>query len=362
MSSASISDLSRESYRGISLYAPDRAPCAIDLSDNTNLWGVPPAAAAEIRDAGGGTITRYPALYANELKRSLARYIGVEPDAVVTGCGSDDVLDSAIRAFAEPGDRIVHPDPSFMMVPLFGRMNGLVPVAVRLASDHDIDANAMIAADGRITYICSPNNPTGTPASREAVRQVVGQSKGLVIVDEAYGEFTSGTFAAEAPAHERLLVVRTMSKAFGLAGLRVGYAIGHPRLVAEVEKSRGPYKVNAIAERAAIAALSGDMQWVSERIGEVISNRERLSGALRDLNVFDVVPSAANFVLAVVRPDVPLRAAGIAASLRARGIAIRPFSDLPGFGDAIRITVGPWEMMQQCVEALGDVCREALSR
>ena len=352
MSASGKLDLARDAYRDISLYAPNRAPCATDLSDNTNLWGVPPAAAAAIREAAGSVITRYPALYADQLKRALADYVGVQSDAIVTGCGSDDVIDSAIRAFAEPGDRIVYPDPSFMMVPLFGRMNGLEPVAVPLTGDLDIDADAMIAADGRITYICSPNNPTGTLASREAIRRVIEAARGLVIVDEAYAEFTSGTFAAAAPSHDRVLVIRTMSKAFGLAGLRVGYAIGHPRLVAEVEKSRGPYKVNAIAERAAIVALSEDMPWVADRIAEAIENRERLSASLRELGPFDVIPSAANFVLAVVRPDSPLRAAGIAAALRAQGIAIRPFTDLPGIGDAVRITVGPWEMMQQCLKAL----------
>lgn len=355
MSNSPSGNLARETYRGISLYAPDRAPCAIDLSDNTNLWGVPPAAATAIRDAASSVVTRYPALYADQLKRSLASYIGVLPGAIVTGCGSDDVLDSAIRAFAEPGDRIVYPDPSFMMVPLFGRMNGLEPAGIPLTRDLGIDADAMIAANGRITYICSPNNPTGTLASRGAIQRIVDGSKGLVIIDEAYAEFTTSSFAAEATAHERVLVVRTMSKAFGLAGLRVGYAVGHPRVVAEVEKSRGPYKVNAIAERAAIAALSDDMTWVSDRIAEAIDIRERLSAALSELEAFDVVPSAANFVLAVVRQESALRASVIAAELRTRGIAIRPFTGLPGIGDAIRITVGPWGMMQQCLLALGQI-------
>ena len=353
-------DLSREAYRGITLYAPDRAPCAIDLSDNTNLWGIPPTAAAAIRNAADGVLTRYPSLYAGELKRALAGYVGVEPDAIVTGCGSDDVLDSAIRAVAEPGARIVFPDPSFMMVPLFGRMNGLDPVSVPLARNLDIDAEGMIAANGRITYICSPNNPTGTLASQRAIGDVVDRARGLVIVDEAYAEFSTEAMGGKASSREHVLVVRTMSKAFGLAGLRIGYAIGHPRLVAEVEKSRGPYKVNAIAEAAAIAALSQDMPWVEARIAEAVENRGRLTSALGQLGAFEVVPSAANFVLAVVRPESSLRALSIATDLRARGIAIRPFSALPGIGDAIRITVGPWDMMQKCLDTLEQVCTGAL--
>jgi len=247
-----------------------------------------------------------------------------------------------------------------MMVPLFGRMNGLEPVAVPLTRDLGIDADALIAARGRITYICSPNNPTGTLASRRAIGDVVNRAEGVVIIDEAYAEFSIDAFGAEATSHDHVLVVRTMSKAFGMAGLRIGYAIGHPRLVAEVEKSRGPYKVNAIAEHAAIAALSHDMPWVKDRISEVISNRNRLASALDKLGAFDVIPSAANFVLAVVRPESSLRAIGIATDLRARGIAIRPFSGLAGVGDAIRITVGPWAMMQECLDALEHVCAGAL--
>ena len=345
----------RDAYRAISLYAPDRAPCAVDLSDNTNLWGIPPAAAESLRSAASATVTRYPSLYANDLKRELARYASVSSDAVVTGCGSDDILDSAIRAFAEPGDRVVFPDPSFMMIPLFARMNALEPVSVPLTASLDIDADAMLAARGRITYICSPNNPTGTLASRDAVRRVIDEAEGLVIIDEAYAEFASDDIGYACGASERVLSVRTMSKAFGLAGLRIGYGIGHPRVVAEVEKSRGPYKVNALAERAAVAALSSDMAWVRAHIAEARGNRERLSDALAVFDAFDIVPSAANFVLASIRQETGLRAAEIARDLRAAGIAVRPFPALPGIGDAVRITVGPWEMMERCLSALAPV-------
>lgn len=349
----------REAYRAISLYAPKRAPCHLDLSDNTNLWGTPPAAAAALRDAAADVVTRYPAVYADELKEALASYIGARPEMVVTGCGSDDVLDSAIRAFAEPGDRIVFPAPTFVMIPLMARMNGLEPVAVPLRSDLDIDAEAMIGAQGRITYICSPNNPTGTLASREAVERVVERAPGLVIIDEAYAEFAPGSFIGDAGASGRVLVVRTMSKAFGLAGLRVGYGVGNPAIVAEVEKSRGPYKVNALAQRAALAALGEGLPWVIERVADALDARERLSKALNELDVFDVLPSSGNFVLAVVRRSSALRASALAAGLASRGIAVRPFTDLPGIGDALRITVGPREMMQQCLTALREVVQAA---
>lgn len=339
-------ELARASYRAISLYAPDRTPCAVDLSDNTNLWGVPPAAQRAVQEAAGAALTRYPALYAADLKSALAGYAGVAREAIVTGCGSDDVLDSAIRAFAEPGHRIAYADPSFAMLPLFARMNGLEGVGVPLTADGDVDADAMLATSARIIYLCSPNNPTGTVASRDAVMRVIERAPGIVILDEAYAEFMGDGWIGRAPDVPNLLVTRTLSKAFGLAGLRIGYAAGTPALVAEVEKSRGPYKVSAIAERAAVAALRDDAAWVTARVADVRANRERLAATLRALGLAPL-PSAANFLL------VPVPHAAVAARrMRAVGVAVRPFEALRGIGDALRITVGPWSMLETALVAL----------
>ncbi|MGH7717612.1 MAG: histidinol dehydrogenase, partial [Gemmatimonadaceae bacterium] len=335
----------RAAYRSISLYAPDRAPCAVDLSDNTNLWGVPPAAAAAIRDTPVPSVTRYPPLYAAELKQELAAYAGVSPEEIVTGCGSDDVLDSALRAFAEPGEQVAYPDPSFAMVPLFARMNGLEGVAAPLTTDFDIDAAALLATGARVIYVCSPNNPTGALASRAALDEVIAAAPGVVILDQAYAEF-AGDAAPRPEVRDHLLVVRTMSKAFGLAGLRIGYAVGPGDLVAEVEKSRGPYKVSGVAERAALAALRHDMTWVRERVAEVRENRARLASELAALGLAPL-PSDANFLLVPVSG-----AAALTARMRAAGVAVRPFTALPGIGDAVRITVGPWPMMRAALTTL----------
>jgi histidinol-phosphate aminotransferase len=344
-------ELARACYRDIDLYAPDRSPCAIDLSDNTNLWGIPPAAELAIRQAPIATVTRYPSLYAPTLKRALADYAGVEPDTVVTGCGSDDVLDSAIRAFAEPGDRIAYPDPSFAMIPIFARMNGLEPVAVPLSQSFDVDADAFLATDARVIYLCSPNNPTGNVMSAEAIERIIANTSGVVILDAAYSEFGGPAemhrWTEIALRSGRTLISRTMSKAFGLAGLRVGYGIASPALAAEVEKSRGPYKVNAIAERAAVTALREDVAWVNEHVALAIRNRELLSTALATLGLAPL-PSASNFVLVPVH-----NAAETGRRMRQAGVAVRPFPGLPHIGDALRISVGPWEMMETCIDVLG---------
>lgn len=343
-------ELARRAYRDIVLYAPDRAPCRIDLSDNTNLFGVPPAAERAYREASTATLTRYPALYAKELKAALADYASADPEELVTGCGSDDVLDSAIRAFAEPGDRLAVANPTFAMVPIFAQMNALTPVKVPLAKGWDIDPDALAATGAKVIYVCSPNNPTGTMASRSALERLLEKAPGIVVLDEAYAEFSGEEgYLRSAPRREKLLVVRTMSKAFGLAGLRIGYAVGSRELVAEVEKSRGPYKVNGSAERAAVAALREDRQWVQARIADVVTNRARFVEALRAQGLAPI-PSSSNFVLVPVQD-----ALGKAKAMRQLGVAVRPFPDLLGIGDALRISIGPWEMMEAALAALKSV-------
>ncbi|HEX2167650.1 MAG TPA: aminotransferase class I/II-fold pyridoxal phosphate-dependent enzyme, partial [Longimicrobiales bacterium] len=339
----------RTGYAPIELYDPGRTPCAVDLSDNTNLFGLPPAVRSAIADAEDARITRYPSVYASDLRRALAALHGVPPENIATGCGSDDVIDSALRAFCEPGDTIAYPDPTFGMVPVFGRMNGLRPLAVPLGHDFELDADALLRTHARATYLCRPNNPTGTQFERAAVERVGRNAAGVVLIDEAYADFAGEDLIRQAVASERMVVLRTMSKAWALAGLRIGYAVGPARLIAEIEKSRGPYKVSGIAESAALAAL-GERAWVQDRIDDIISNRTRLIEELeaRGTHVWD---SAANFVLMKVGSD----AAVWNGRLRDRGVAVRPFTDLRGAGDCIRVSIGPWWMMERFLAAFDEV-------
>jgi histidinol-phosphate aminotransferase len=341
-------ELARAAYREVSLYTVESVPCAIDLSDNTNLWGAPPGARQALRELADGSFTRYPSAYASALKSALAAYAGVHASHVVTGCGSDDVLDSAIRAFAEPGDRLAFCAPTFAMIPIFARLNGVESVVVPMTAAWDLDSDALAKTDARIIYVCSPNNPTGTTASRAALERVIANAPGVVILDAAYAEFADDDYLDLAAASDRVLVVRTMSKAFGLAGLRVGYAVGAPTLVAEVEKSRGPYKVSMAAERAGLAALAHDRAWVTDRVVDACTSRDRLAESLRTLGLAPF-PSRANFVLVPV-PCAPT----IARRMRERGVAVRAFEALPAIGDALRITAGPAPVMARALAALED--------
>jgi histidinol-phosphate aminotransferase len=338
--------LGRETIRDIIPYPTERTPCAADLSDNTNLFGAPPAALRELSQSNAEDVTRYPGIHTRQLRAALADYAGVKPNEIVTGCGSDDVIDSAVRAFAEPGEALAFSEPTFSMIPVFAKVNGLIPTAVSFTSAGDVDPDALLATEARIIYICSPNNPTGSPATRAAVDRVLERAAGIVILDEAYGEFTNGGRIGEAPLHDRLLVTRTLSKAFGMAGFRLGYGTGAAALVHEIEKVRGPYKENAPAERAAAAALHEDIAWMRAMAEQAVLFRNRFAAALREHGLHPF-PSEANFLL------VPIENAGsVARIMRERGVAVRPYPRLPGIGDAVRITIGPWPLMELALDAL----------
>lgn len=345
----------RAGYELLRTYSPGaEVPCAIDLSDNTNRWGMPPAAASALRALDPGSLTRYPSSYGDALKSAIAAHLGVEIANIVTGAGSDGVLEPAIRAFARPDGQMVLADPTFVMAASFGLMNGLAPVPVPLLPSYDIDARAMVAAAGCVTYLCAPNNPTGTAISRAALDEVIAGAPGLVIIDEAYADFSASDATEMACASDRVLVLRTLSKAFGLAGLRVGYGVGAPALVQAVEKARGPYTVNAVAERAAVAALRDDGAWVAARIGDARAAREWLASELCSLGL-EPAPSEANFVFVPVRG-----AAQVAERMAHDGVRVRAFSALPAFtpalaragGAALRITVAPAAELEPAVAAL----------
>jgi histidinol-phosphate aminotransferase len=338
--------IARAAYDDVPLYDPKRTPVKLDLTDNTNLWGVPPNAERAIREFASATITRYPTLYGGALKLALADHAGVTPDMIVTGCGSDDILDSAMRAFGDPGDLVAATDPTFAMVPIFAKMNALRSTLVTELPDHDVDADALLATGAKLIYVCSPNNPTGALVARRTLEKLIDNAPGVLLIDEAYVEFAGVSNIDLLQRSSRVLLIRTLSKAFGLAGLRVGYAIGHPSLVAEVEKSRGPYKVNALAESVAVTALRQDVQWVEEHIGLAIENRDRLTIELLKLGL-DPMPSSANFVCVPVPNCV---AVGMA--MREKGVGVRPFPALPRVGDCLRISVGPWPLVEQAVKAL----------
>ena len=334
---------------GYTRYQETAAGCAIDLSDNTNLWGAPPSLDRVLGEFDAREMSRYPSAYSSDLKRAIARYLSVDESMIVTGCGSDDVLDSAIRSFGSRGALLVQCDPTFSMIPVFAAVSG---VDVKAVSPMQPDfVSRVLDERAQLTYLCSPNNPTGAVLDPEVVETIARKSQGLVIIDEAYIDFGGSSPLALALELDNVLITRTFSKAFGLAGLRVGYGIASSSVARRIEAARGPYKVTTVAERAACAALETDLQWVKSCIARTIDNRVRFETELSDIGL-PALSSSANFVMIPV-PD----GRRFESQLRDFGIAVRCFCAQEGIGDALRISIGPWESMQQCLNAL-----EAISR
>jgi histidinol-phosphate aminotransferase len=349
--------------RALPLYAPDVIAGGVDLSDSINAWGAPPAAVRAVAATASDMLSRYPSPRSESLAPALLRYLGLDavPSVrVVTGCGSDDVLDAAMRAFGSPGDRIAFCTPTFSMIPLFARLNGLIPVPIPFADDFDLDAERLVEAGAKITYLCAPNNPTATPVSRAVVEYVAAHATGIVLLDEAYAEFAPESLVDLVARHARLFVTRTFSKAFGLAGLRIGYGVGASDVVAMIERARGPYKVSVLAERAAAAALADTpdaLGWVRAHAELAVEIRDRVAGALTSLGLAPL-PSTANFLC------IPTAGATrLAVRLRERGVLVRCFTGLPrepralaeAEGSMLRVAVGPWDVMQRFLDAMAVV-------
>jgi histidinol-phosphate aminotransferase len=314
----------------------------LDLRDNVNLWGAPPTAMAVLREIGADALATYPSVNATPLTASVAAQLGVRPDEVVAGNGSDDLIDACFRAVAAPGERVAHMEPSFSMVPRFARLNGLEPVGVPLRPDGAADIDGLLATGARVIYLCSPNNPTGTITPESEIRRCIAEAPGVVLLDEAYAEFVGlRDWRAEAPALGNVLIVRTFSKAWGLAGLRAGVGVGARDLVDAVVRARGPYAVNAVAERVATAALTQDAAWMRATAAAAVESRTRLDALVRGRRGVRAWDSRANFAFWQVEGDAETYAARFAAA----GIAVRAFRALPGIGDALRVGVAPWERL-----------------
>ncbi len=349
-----MSNLVRALLRDLHPYAATEAGDAVDLSDNTSLWGPPPAAADALRALDPAALARYPATPPATLNRALASYAAVGEDMVVAGCGSDDLIDCAMRSFAQPGDTIAVGVPTFSMVPTFAAINGLRTHAIPFSVDLDLDVDALLAPKPQLVYLCSPNNPTGAALPRATIERVLREAPGVVLLDEAYGEFCDAPGFALVKHQERLVVTRTLSKAFGLAGLRIGYAVLAPALARALETVRGPYKLNVAAVAAAVASLTDGLPWVRAHAREAIEIRERLALQLASLGL-SPLRSDANFLC------VPCRdAARVAEVLLALGVAVRLLRGLPAItpslaasrGAALRIGVGPWPVMERLVSAI----------
>ncbi len=297
-------------------------------------------------------MNRYPSTRHQELRETLSHIYGVADSDIFAGHGSDEAIDLLMRAFCTPGEhRVLSLAPSYGMYQVSATINDLSYDEVQLAPDFTIDLDALIHAltpSTRITCICSPNNPSGNTFSSAAIERLLNSFDGLVVVDEAYIDFApEDSVLSLHPKYSRLVILRTFSKAWGLAGLRLGTAIAHPAVIRALYAIKPPYNLNNptldISDQ-----LVEKQQQVRERVKEIIDERERMAIELDKLNfVQQVYPSKANFLLVQVT-----KAQAVYKHLLRHGIVVRDRSRLPGCENCLRFTIGSYEENERLLNAL----------
>ncbi|MEA3204001.1 MAG: histidinol-phosphate aminotransferase [Thermoplasmata archaeon] len=319
---------------------------ALRLDQNTNLMGPNPALAA-LR--AGAAESQYPSRDSDGLLAALAEFHGHSPDNFLVANGGDEALDILVKSFGEAGAVLATPIPSYSLYPFYPKLAQMKLVEVPLrAGFAELDVPAILAAKPRIVIVASPNNPTGNRFPADQVQRLVDEVDGIVVVDEAYIEYAGlkHSLLPRVEAHDNLVVLRTFSKAYGLAGLRVGVLAANRELMGRMRLVKPPFNLGTFAERAAVAALD-QQEWVDAGVKTVRSERERLATRLRKLG-FRVHPTDANFLLT----DPPLDAGELLLALRKRGILARTFPNSPAVRHCIRFTVGRPEHTDALVAAL----------
>ena len=339
--------LTRADLDGLPAYVPGRSLAdltrelgiaeAIKLASNEVPYGPLPGVVEAVTEAVRGS-HRYPDMGSVELRDALAARYGVAADRIVTGCGSVALAEILVKATCLPGDEVVYAWRSFEAYPIITAGAGATSVRVPNTGDHGHDLTAMAAAitdRTRLVIVCNPNNPTGTAVRKEELDRFLAAvpSDVLVVLDEAYREFVTDDQVPDALEtygdRPNVVVLRTLSKAWGLAGLRVGFLVAQPAVAAAIRKVVTPFSTSLVAQAAALAALDAEAE-VTRRCALVVAERERVTEALRKLSI-DVPTSQANFVW------LPLsdQAAAFGAACEARGVIVRPFQP-----DGVRVTIG----------------------
>ena len=326
----------RPAVAAMSAYVPGEQPQDrryVKLNTNENPYPPSPRVIEAVRAAANDDLRLYPDPLANTLRDHAAAAYGLRRENILVGNGSDDLLNLIVRACVGDGDRVVYPYPTYSLYDTLVTMQQGESVHVAYPADFSLPSG-LVEAGGRVTFICHPNSPSGTAVPIEAIRALAEHVAGLLVVDEAYVDFADANALALVHAFDNVVVLRTFSKSFSLAGMRIGLAFAAPNVIDELSKVKDSYNVTRLSIVAATAALA-DYDWMEANVARIRRTRQRLTKELRDRG-FLVLPSQSNFVLAR-RPGHTL--AGMYQGLKERGILVRYFP-VAELADALRITVG----------------------
>ena len=328
----------RETVRGMDGYTPGEQPGASDrvvkLNTNENPFPPSPRVMAAIRDVEAECLRRYPNPTGDEFRNAAAKVHGVTADMILCGNGSDDVLTIAMRTFVAAGGTVAFPEPTYSLYPVLAQLQDARAVGVAWGDGFSLPTEALVASGANAIFLANPNAPTGTFVPPAKIAELAAAFAGAVLVDEAYVDFADDHCLGLVRDHANVIVSRTLSKAYSLAGLRFGYAVAQPPVIAEMMKVKDSYNADAISIVAATAAVE-DQTYARSNWSNIRDERARVTAALEAMG-WRVLPSQANFVLAAA-PDGRGREAYL--GLKRQGILVRHF-DRPGLADKVRITIG----------------------
>ena len=356
MSKVDLNKLFTKKLRGLKAYEVKNIDCVIKLHANENPYPPP----ADLMDLFRKTLddfrlNRYPDPDCLELKETVSERLNVPVESLVIGNGSDELIQLIQQVFCDPVDTIAFPDPTFAMYAILAEGQGISPATIPLDERWDFKAEQFEEAiqnrNARVLFISYPNNPTGNCFSDNEILKLIETFPGIVVVDEAYYDFSKKTFAAELNKHNNLIIIRSFSK-IGLAGLRVGYAIAHPEIIRQINKVRLPYNSNTVSQVLTTQLLK-NFSIIQNQIDTIVQERNRLFEALSKIESLTAFPTDSNFILFRVDNE----GEAFFNKLIENGILVRYLGSHPKLENCLRVTVGtPRENHQFLEKATSIMC------
>jgi len=338
-------NLVKKSIRGMTAYGAAE-PSGFRMDTNANLIGANPVVTRFFGLFDPLELNDYPTPHSDLLRKKLSQSTGLSPDQFIAGNGADELLDLVVKCFIDPNDRLVMPDPTFGMYEVFGKVNCAEIIKVPLRDDWQLDVDGMLGSRATVAMLASPNNPTGNCFRDEDIGRIVDEFKGIVVLDEAYSEYARKSYLPFISGHSHVIVLKSFSKAYGLAGLRVGYAASSRKLIGQLYKAKAPYNLNIISEGIAVRALS-ERKFLGSVVRRIAHERQKMMRKLGALG-FTVYPSEANFLLA----KSPIRSRTLCKRLLKRGIVIKDLGAHPRLREHVRITLGNADQNDRLLRAL----------
>jgi len=350
----------RSSIDDLAGYVPGEQPPPdakiIKLNTNENPYLPSPKALQVLQELNGELLRRYPDPMATAFRQAASQVLGLPADWILVGNGSDDLLTMIIRACTEKGRGVVYPTPTYVLYRTLAQIQDADIVEVPYLEDYTLPVEELIAAQGAVTFIASPNSPSGTIVPVELLEKLATGLSGVLVIDEAYTDFAQVNALELTKKHDNVIILRTLSKGYSLAGLRFGFGLGNPTLLAGLIKVKDSYNIDALAIAVGTAAIA-DQDHKNANAQKIKDSRTEMALDLEELG-FTLYPSESNFLLASLSPIFAEKFSADSAEflyeiLKQRGILVRYFNQ-PRLTDKLRITVGTPEQNAALIKTLRD--------